>query len=846
MDQQSNASHASFGNLKIDPHKLDMLDARISGEGGVESSFEELSKLSSYTPPRSAMSEFNDDSKSNKPLVSFENDGEVSQASCQTVHAGNLKSKTKDNHEDETPKQKIDHSGITPPSSKKKRTPSKRPASAIGDRQSTKKIAGSTESEIQSKKLKTKTKSSEDAKKCDGSTGVSTTTSESTTVTAGEQQQHHSVEAPKSESRDMHYYFGTHSNPSRSQPLPLSSPPALHSKKEQKIANQKTLHSFLGISAKKNVDKEKKGKEESSTDTGASKVGAGKQVNDVSATSSSISKQAPQVNTLSSRSKKKKQSSTNKEDASSELTTLQLENKRLLTKIEELTKQLEDANARNNSIKNNQTMISTNLQRQLKSLKSELESVRSETNAKTTKAMDVIEQLVREESIREAKDLRQKLASDGARLGRLVSSRVGLRSHDHWEDGHDPLVVKHRKAELKMKREALERRMQELTKAQANDSGFKSPDRSADTMLGSEASNSNSHADLALMNDFDRFEANETIRMHLDEVRREEAKLNEKERALQIEKQAHVRALKRVASEDSSKFRQKYKLDDRYVLMNLLGKGGFSEVWRAFDLIEMQHVAVKIHQLESSWSDAKKENYTKHVSREYEIHRDVRHPRIVSLHSVFEIDTDSFATVLECCKGTDLDTMLKDRGRLPERDARAILLQILSGMKYLSSPSADGRRQGIIHYDLKPGNILFDEQGNAKITDFGLSKIVDTADAGDSMELTSQGAGTYWYLPPECFLIDQDVRISNKVDVWSIGVIYFQMLFGRRPFGDGQSQDHILRNQTMLNATEVNFPSKPAISEGAKAFICNSLEYDQHVRPNMSKLCEHSYLRSPL
>ena len=564
MDQQSNASHASFGNLKIDAHKLDMLDARISGEGGVESSFEELSKLSSYTPPRSAMSEFNDDSKSNKPLVSFENDGEVSQASCQTVHAGNLKPKTKDNHQDKTPTQKNDQSqsGITPPSSKKKSTPSKRPASAIGDRQATKKQTGSTESEIQGKKLKTKTKSSEDAKKSDGGTGASVTTSESTTTTSG--QQHQSAEATKSESRDMHYYFGAHSNPSRSQPSQLSSPPALHSKKEQKNANQKTLHSFLGITTKKNVEKEKKGgKEESGADTtGVANVGAGKQVNDVSATSSSISKQAPQVSTSSSRSKKKKQSSTSKEGSSSESTTLQLENKRLLTKIEELTKQLEDANARNNSIKNNQTMISTNLQRQLKSLKSELESVRSETNAKTTKAMDVIEQLVREESIREAKDLRQKLASDGARLGRLVSSRVGLRSHDHWEDGHEPLVVKHRKAELKMKREALERRRQELAKTQATDRGFRSPDRSTDTMLGSEASNSNSHADLTMMNDFDRFEANETIRMHLDEVRREEAKLNEKERALQIEKQAHVRALKRVASEDSSKFRQKHKVSD--------------------------------------------------------------------------------------------------------------------------------------------------------------------------------------------------------------------------------------------------------------------------------------------
>ena len=121
-----------------------------------------------------------------------------------------------------------------------------------------------------------------------------------------------------------------------------------------------------------------------------------------------------------------------------------------------------------------------------------------------------------------------------------------------------------------------------------------------------------------------------------------------------------------------SAFFVQFQLHDRYVLMNLLGKGGFSEVWRAFDLHDARHVAVKIHQLESSWSDAKKENYTKHVSREYEIHREVRHPRIVSLYDVFEIDTDSFATVLECCGGTDLDTLLKDRGRLPERDARAI------------------------------------------------------------------------------------------------------------------------------------------------------------------------------
>jgi tousled-like kinase len=212
--------------------------------------------------------------------------------------------------------------------------------------------------------------------------------------------------------------------------------------------------------------------------------------------------------------------------------------------------------------------------------------------------------------------------------------------------------------------------------------------------------------------------------------------------------------------------------------MSLLGKGGFSEVWMAYDLTELREVAVKIHQLDPRWSEAKIENYTKHVAREYEIHRDVRHPRIVSLYDVFEIDNNSFATVLEYCKGTDLDTLLKERKYLPERRARLILLQILSGMKYLSTPSPDKSRQGIIHYDLKPGNILFDENGDAKITDFGLSKILDSQDPADSMELTSQGAGTYWYLPPECFVMDECVKIRCVlvVIIFSLLHLFYSLL----------------------------------------------------------------------
>ena len=81
------------------------------------------------------------------------------------------------------------------------------------------------------------------------------------------------------------------------------------------------------------------------------------------------------------------------------------------------------------------------------------------------------------------------------------------------------------------------------------------------------------------------------------------------------------------------------------------------------------------------------------------------------------------------------------------------------------------------------------------------------------IELTSQGAGTYWYLPPECFQRGSTpVRISSKVDVWSVGVIFYQMLFGKKPFGNELSQETILEQQTIIKST-LHFPDKPTVSQ---------------------------------
>lgn len=198
---------------------------------------------------------------------------------------------------------------------------------------------------------------------------------------------------------------------------------------------------------------------------------------------------------------------------------------------------------------------------------------------------------------------------------------------------------------------------------------------------------------------------------------------------------------------------------------------------------------------------------------------------------------------------------LKRQRTIPEKDAKAILMQIVSGLRYLSHPftyystNEDGvlisednpnyvskyppkKNISIIHYDLKPANILFDEKGDVKITDFGLAKVINEAEEGTSMELTSLGAGTYWYLPPECFTNGVDrPRISSKVDVWSLGIIFYQMLFGIRPFGEGQTQDIIWTNKVIIEQGKyVTFPTEakaPKISDEAKDLIraCLSFNY---------------------
>ena len=549
------------------------------------------------------------------------------------------------------------------------------------------------------------------------------------------------------------------------------------------------------------------------------------------------------------------------------------------------------------------------------------------SNANHNRVFEILEDLIRDKDDEEFLRITKKSATQAFEIGKIVSrtSKIGGKSGDRcadvWENGERFNELRYKQCLLLEKREKLEKEKKNLTKLKN-----KLKRNSTSNTSGKESDNSNSctlndqEYDMNIRQELEVFEQEESLKIRMMYLKKEENQVLQEKEKLRQEKLLYVRCLKRLTYQRRSRFVEKPILNSRYLLRKILGKGGFSEVWKAFDLKSLKDVAIKIHETDANWSESKKDLYLKHALREYKIHLNLDHPRIVKLLAVFEIDPNTFATVLEYCEGegehgADLDLKLKLKKNFSEKEARAILIQILSGLRYLNTgeglenieddrersqvhdsdsyeptqkvridqsekPEQTKKRRHpcIIHYDLKPGNILFDSSGNVKITDFGLSKIMYRTENDDSagIELTSQFAGTYWYLPPECFYVpngisvinnnsaekDQQsdqkatnmdkmlgvddsgkIKISSKVDVWSLGVIYYQMLFGKRPFGEGMTQQNLLQSQTMLKATNVVFPEKPVVSKDAKRFIKKCLTYRQQYRPDVIALSRDPYLR---
>ncbi|OLC08389.1 MAG: hypothetical protein AUH42_01495 [Gemmatimonadetes bacterium 13_1_40CM_70_11] len=211
-------------------------------------------------------------------------------------------------------------------------------------------------------------------------------------------------------------------------------------------------------------------------------------------------------------------------------------------------------------------------------------------------------------------------------------------------------------------------------------------------------------------------------------------------------------------------------LGEAYELRDLLGRGGFAVVYAALDRQLKREVAVKALRPELHELAGVRERFR----REAEAVARLRHPHIVPIYAVGEAAGVAYF-VMPRITGESLRARLEREGRLPIADVRRILREALEAL-------AIAHRAGIVHRDIKPDNILLDgDEQRVLLTDFGIAKALDA----DTRGLTQTGAvvGTPQYMSPE--QASGERTIDHRSDLYSLGVVAYQMLAGEVPFGGG-------------------------------------------------------------
>jgi serine/threonine protein kinase len=209
----------------------------------------------------------------------------------------------------------------------------------------------------------------------------------------------------------------------------------------------------------------------------------------------------------------------------------------------------------------------------------------------------------------------------------------------------------------------------------------------------------------------------------------------------------------------------------RYAVIESIGSGGMGAVYRARDEKLERFVAIKILSPGLVTDDDSRRRFRKEALALAKL----SHPHIAAVYDVGEQDSVDYL-VMECVPGQTLSASLK-AGQLSVERATSILLEIAGALE-------EAHEQGVIHRDLKPANVMITPRGHAKVLDFGIAKLLAplAPDATASLE-TGFLIGTPLYMSPEQA---QGNQVDARTDLWSLGVIYFQLLTGRTPFeGDG-------------------------------------------------------------
>ena len=234
----------------------------------------------------------------------------------------------------------------------------------------------------------------------------------------------------------------------------------------------------------------------------------------------------------------------------------------------------------------------------------------------------------------------------------------------------------------------------------------------------------------------------------------------------------------------------------RYQLERLLGEGGVGSVWAAKHLATRKPVALKFLKRSAD------ERHQRRLLREARAAGAVRHPNVLAIHDVLELEEGSPVLVMDLLEGESLRQRLVRSARLSLSETAAILLPVASAI-------GAAHAAGIIHRDLKPENIFLCRTRGVQVLDFGIAKLTAReGDAATTSGLTHTGEilGTPYYMSPEQIFGEQD--IDARSDLWALGVILYECLSGQRPF-QGANVGQVLKAITTGSTPSLAAPGLP-------------------------------------
>ncbi|CAL9231501.1 unnamed protein product [Arabidopsis halleri] len=258
----------------------------------------------------------------------------------------------------------------------------------------------------------------------------------------------------------------------------------------------------------------------------------------------------------------------------------------------------------------------------------------------------------------------------------------------------------------------------------------------------------------------------------------------------------------------------------KYEMGRLLGKGTFAKVYYGKEITTGESVAIKIINKDQV---IKREGMMEQIKREISIMRLVRHPNIVELKEVMATKTKIFF-IMEYVKGGELFSKIV-KGKLKEDSARKYFQQLISAVDFCHS-------RGVSHRDLKPENLLVDENGDLKVSDFGLSALPEQI-LQDGLLHTQ--CGTPAYVAPE--VLRKKGYDGAKADIWSCGVILYVLLAGFLPFQD----ENLMKMYRKIFKSEFEFP--PWFSPESKRLISKLLVVDPNKRISIPAIMRTPWFR---